>query len=120
MTESQTTPEKDEREKVIKWLFSGDTGASSKSLAAEFFGHRYEHCYPPLDPSDLGRCLRLIKIAPSVRKCVDSLALKDDRWAKAAKVWDSIAEAMEEEVGIDWSKGKKAPLTYNRMRRAGL
>lgn len=103
---------------VIEWLGSGDTGMSSKALAFEFLGNRN---YPdmastPLDPADLGRCLRLIDKVPAVRGSVDTLAARYESWGKMAPVWDVLAESMAVEVGIDWSKGKKAPVTYKNMQ----
>lgn len=105
-------------EKVLKWLGSSDTGMSSKALAFEFMNNvEYEDAdFAPVDPADLGRCLRLIDKVPEVRKCVDSLATKYKAWAKIAPVWDKIAESMRDEVGIDWSKGRSAPITYKMMR----
>lgn len=106
---------------VTQWLFSGETGASSMALAAEYLGCDYHNSSAaPLDPADLGRCLRLIKIEPRVRECVDRLALKHSSWAAAAKCWDEIAECMEAEVGADWSKGKRAERTYKLMKARGL
>lgn len=108
------------QEKVIDWLASGETGNSSKSLAFEYLGSAYSRIDAPHDPSDLGRCLRLIDKVPAVRKAVDALALKHPRWAIAAKAWDEMAQSMENEVGIDWSKGKRATKTYNLMKGIGL
>ncbi|HAU29837.1 MAG TPA: hypothetical protein DCW68_07005 [Rhodospirillaceae bacterium] len=66
----------------------------------------------------MGRCLRLIKIVPAIRQCVDTLADKHSGWKKIAPAWDAISASMEVEVGIDWSKGKNAPKTYKMMREA--
>jgi hypothetical protein len=110
-------------EGVMEWLASGDTGISSESLAYEYLGTERKGHFGvghPHDPADLGRCLRLIARIPEVRSCVDRLAAKREGWAKAAKVWDRIAASMEEEVGIDWSKGDRAPKTYELMMAAGL
>lgn len=108
-------------QRIHEWLASGDTGISSESLAFEYLGtERKRGICHPLDPADLGRCLRLIAIVPEVRKCVDNLAIKDDGWAKVAPIWDKISESMVDEVGIDWSKGDRAPNTYELMRKAGL
>jgi hypothetical protein len=109
--------------RVMEWLASGDTGVSSESLAFEFMGTKRKGASGighPHDPADLGRCLRLIHRVPEVRRCVDSLATEDEGWAKCAAVWDEIAASMADEVGIDWSKGKQAPITYKLMERAGL
>lgn len=116
----------DDIEKVYQWFGMGDTGISSKCLAFEFLinsGRTVSQTYDinaPYDPADLGRCLRLIAIVPAVRSAVDTLAKKNKRWAIAAAVWDEIASLMDKEVGIDWSKGRSAPVTYDMMKEAGL
>lgn len=110
----------EEREVVIQWLAGCDTGNSSRSLAFEYLGKEYHWPNAPYDPADLGRCLRLIEIAPGVRSAIDSLAQSHDRWSKAALVWDEMAALMEEEVGIHWEKGDRAPRTYKFMKDAGL
>ena len=114
-----------DKAKIAEWALSGDTGISSKNLARQALGLPIEnvgrfYVSPPADPLDLGRCLRLIAIVPAVRQCVDELAAVNENWAKAAKVWDEISESMAREVGIDWSKGKSAPITYGKMKEAGL
>ena len=109
-----------EQQTVIRWLGSDDTGISSETLAHEFLNSRAEREWPPCDPADLGRCLRLIRTAPSVRECVDRLGRRDAKWAIAANHWDEITSLMEDEVGIDWSKGDTAPKTYKRMKEIGL
>lgn len=112
-----------DRKKVMEWCFSSDTGISSERLAAEFLGVEYKRRWgstTPSDPSDLGRCLRLIELVPSVRSAVDSLALKSERWAKAAAIWDDITQMMKDEVGINWENGKSAPKTYELMKNGGL
>lgn len=38
-------------------------------------------------------------------------------WARMVTYWDQIAASMAEEVGIDWSKGDFAPLTYDLMKK---
>lgn len=109
------------KKKVTEWLFSDDTGLSSLALASEYLGvdNRRQH-YVPSDPSDLGRCLRLISIVPAIRNSVDSLAEKHPNWKKAAEVWDEITVSMTREVGIRWDKGHTAPETYELMKKAGL
>lgn len=111
----------EEKQFVLSWLFnSHDTGISSKSLAAEFLGIDYKDRHAPRDPSDLGRCLRLIAAVPSIRGCVDTLALKNESWAKAALAWDIISNLMIAEVGISCEKGTSAPKTYLAMKVAEL
>ena len=39
-------------------------------------------------------------------------------WAGLVARWDKIAGSMADEVGIDWSKGESAPITYALMQQA--
>lgn len=112
--------------KILRWLAGGDTGVSSESIAFAYSGIIRSGpfgCRAPSDPDDLGRCLRLIKEVPECRKDVNWLAEhapESTRWKAAALVWDEIAACMDDEVGIDWSKGRSAPKTYEMMKAAGL
>lgn len=118
-SESEESPRARQERIILKWLFSGDSGVSSEALAAEFLGvgkEGIEVPYPPSDPSDLGRCLRLIDKVPAVRACVDSLATKNHAWARIAPIWDALAASMVQEVGLDWKKGRIAPKTYKMMQ----
>ena len=65
-----------------EWQCSGDTGASSQTMMSAAIGEdppradRGRGCYP-LDPDDLGRCVRLIERVPWVtgafRPCVAAI-----------------------------------------------
>lgn len=116
--------------KVIRWALGvlsyskhgpgplPDTGLSSMALAAAFLGVKGLDPDHPTDPSDLGRCLRLIALVPAVRGCVDTLAGRSRQWAALAAIWDDLADLMEAEVGIDWRKGGRAYKTYDAMQKA--
>lgn len=51
-------------EKAFRWLFSNDTGLSSKTLCAHMLGIKLEHLSVPMDASDRGRCIRLLQFIP--------------------------------------------------------
>jgi hypothetical protein len=109
---------------VLEWLNGSDRGLSSEALAHCYLGNKrpnvtFGWCAPG-DPADLGRCLRLVRLVPDVRECVDELAALSTAWARVAPVWDELAALMEGEVGIDWSKARRAPRTYAAMKGAGL
>lgn len=105
---------------LANWLGSGDTGVSSKAIAIAAVGgekpQRWGWGYPH-DPSDFGRCARLLKKHPEIRKpAFDRLAIEGgEGWRKLIARWDEIHAAMDEEVGIDWAKGERAPNTYRLM-----
>lgn len=108
--------------KVMEWFIGDDTGLSSKSIAAHMCGAkvgRYLN-YPPSDPSDLGRCLRLLERFPEWKARLPEMATVSKDWAKIIPHWDAAAAMMAEEAGIDWSKGKSARKTYDFMKSVGF
>ncbi|MNL49171.1 hypothetical protein D3C87_1720820 [compost metagenome] len=106
----------------MEWVIGDDTGMSSKSIAAFMCGAdvgKYLD-YPPADPADLGRCLRLLERFPEWKSRTPELASISKRWAKIIPHWNEAARLMDEEVGIYLSKGNKAPRTYAFMKEAGF
>ena len=108
---------------VIAWFCGNDTGISSKCIAAYMSGVAPEdirYTSPPSDPADLGRCLRLLEKFPEWKTRIPEMANVSKRWADMVPHWDAVAHSMDEEVGIDWSKGQSAPITYNLMKEKGF
>lgn len=107
------------QERVIKWLLSGDTGSSSKAICAHMIGSGSGDGYSyPSDPSDLGRCLRLLELIPEWKPRIAEMAQYSPGWAGLLAEWDVLTELMANEVGIHWEKGKSAPETYKAMKLA--
>lgn len=100
------------------WIVGDDTGASSTAIWAHMMGAgapRFGWSYP-LDPDDLGRCLRLLELIPEWKPRMPEMAARSKYWAALVGHWGTIAQSMTEEVGIDWSKGRRAPKTYALMK----
>lgn len=105
---------------AIRWACSDDTGFSSQAMllastcggAASVKGLTY-----PWDPADLGRCLRMLQRLPWVFDLAEPVLreLGSPTWRALLDHWSELEELMDDEVGIDWSKGERAPLTYARM-----
>ena len=79
---------------VAEWLVGDDTGLSSKYMLATALSgvvpkYKWGVEYP-LDGSDLGRCIRLIQSAPSVRNALPILAAASPKWAALAADWDAL------------------------------
>ena len=109
----------DDRAAIMDWLAnSRDTGMSSKSLAYCALGIPEKWSSYPLDPSDLGRCARLIARVPSVRAAVDKLAERADQpeWKGLAPEWDRLVAMLCEESGINAEKSNRADRTYDAMK----
>lgn len=104
--------------RLAKWLASGDTGTSSMTMALWLSAReRYDWLSTPSDPADLGRCLRLLERIPEWKERVPEMAECSPEWAHMVTYWDQIAQSMADEVGIDWSKGRSAPITYKLMHQ---
>jgi hypothetical protein len=105
--------------RALLWLTGGDSGMSSKAICCHMLGMKSDGIYP-LDPSDLGRCLRLLELFPEWKPRMGEMARYSAQWAALVERWDELAEMMADEVGIGWSKGtgKRAPRTYAAMKDA--
>lgn len=101
--------------RVIHWFASKDTGMSSEAIASHMAIGECDGSYPH-DPADLGRCLRLLKLFPEWEARIGEMSAYGKVWAAYAARWQDMKTAMEDEVGIDWSKARKAPKTYDLMK----
>lgn len=110
----------DDRERALRWIAGDDSGASSEAIALHMAGMKPRRKYVahPHDPDDLGRCLRLLRQVPSWACRIGEMAAYSPEWAALCDEWGSLAAMMQEEVGIDWDKGDRAPITYAAMRAA--
>lgn len=99
---------------VFMWMQGGDCGLSSKAIAGHMaYGDSTgDH---PLDPADLGRCLRLLELFPEWKPRIKEMAVYSPQWQALAERWDDLRDSMEKEVGIRWEKGRSAPKTYKMM-----
>ena len=104
---------------VIDWLANGEIGVSSKCMAMWLaFGKRTQDAFGayPHDPSDMDRCLKLLKLAPGLRKRLPKMAELNETWAALVARWDEIEAMQMDEIGLNWTKAKSAPKTYALMR----
>ena len=101
---------------AIDWLASGDSGLSSEAIFFHMIGATNFRKTHPLDPGDLGRCLRLLEAAPEWKARMPEMASVSKGWALLVPHWNVLAKLMDKEVGIDWSKGKRATTTYHAMK----
>ncbi len=102
---------------ALAWITSRDTGESSKAIWSHMTGAKCSgHLSTPSEPSDLGRCLRLLESVPEWSPRMPEMACHGIDWARMASRWDELAAYMIGEVGIHWEKGGKAPKTYALMQ----
>jgi hypothetical protein len=107
-----------ERE-ILEWLANGNTGVSSKAMAFAAVGiannGSFGNCAPS-DPSDFNRCLKLVHHVPEINNHFDKIAKLSDKWAILISKWKIVEKSFLDEVGFDWCKADRAPLTYKLMR----
>lgn len=97
--------------RAAEWLVSGDTGQSSITILAWMNGARSGHIYYPLDPDDLGRCIRLINLVPEYREQLPDMAKASPEWEALVNHWDELEALYNEEL-----PSRRAPKCYARMR----
>lgn len=97
--------------RTAQWLLSRDTGLSSIAIVAFMEGAgdgKYSH---PLDPDDLGRCIRLLSLAPEYRARLEEMKAASPQWAVLIEHWAEI----EKLYFLEFSMGC-APACNDRMR----
>lgn len=103
-------------QRAAAWIAGHDTGVSSKTIWATMMGVKPRWSSHPHDAADLGRCLRLLEVIPEWIPRMPEMRAVSREWAAILTHWDELAALMEEEVGIDLTKGDRAPRTYARMK----
>lgn len=96
------------------WLRNGDTGLSSETIWSVMMGQypSRQHWRPttPSDPSDFGRCYRLLEVMPEWRGRLEEVAEKYPEWRGLVDAWDELTALYEEEL-----PSGTAPKLYERM-----
>jgi hypothetical protein len=73
----------------LDWLQSGDTGSSSKAIAAFMQGRSSSGDFP-FDSSDFGRCHRLFQAIPEWRNRLPEMAVKFPHWKPLVAIWAEL------------------------------
>jgi hypothetical protein len=98
-------------ETLGKWLTGHDTGLSSKAIAYFMMGMRGVYFNYPHDPSDFGRCYRLMVLIPEFRKRLWEMKGLNRQWTALINHWEEL-----EALWIEESNQERAPKLYARMR----
>lgn len=97
-----------------EWLYGGDTGMSSKAIFY-FMTAGTKGGWTPCDPSDLGRCLRLLERFPEWRERMPEMANCSPKWAEMIPHWGLLEATLLSEVGGLRTRGT-ATKTYRMMQ----
>lgn len=94
---------------LTAWLASDDTGASSKYMASILSGQfSVSHNYP-WDPSDFGRCIRLLEAVPELESELHKMKACSPQWAAVVDNWDKW---------IELYKARNSNKLYQEMKSA--
>ena len=86
-------------DRLADWLKSGDTGASSETIATVMSGRIIgDRRYAPSDPSDFGRCHRLLTIFPEWRPRMSEVAAIFPEWRPLVREWDRLTALYERDL----------------------
>lgn len=106
-------------QRASNWIVNGQVGMSSRAIYCHMMGLADKRGFcTPLDPDDLNRCLLLLDLIPEWKPRMHEMAVHGHEWAGLAMAWDHIERTFLQEVGLDWQKGKSAPLAHALMKQA--
>ena len=89
---------------IAEWLVSDDCGVSSKTMAAIALGADKGRFNAPYDPSDFGRCYRLVKKVPAIRTAFDRISKLEPHFAGILLNWDELCAIYERDLHTGQSK----------------
>lgn len=102
---------------LAQWYEGHDTGISSKAIYRHFnrmaqhptWGAGY-----PRDPSDFGRCHRLLELAPDWRARIGEMSKYGKVWTALAEHWDELTALYFDELPTGTCRK-----LYDRMKELG-
>lgn len=113
LTKYKREPVADALRKYYDWALEGDSGISSKTLVQAITGANLEkRPSVPWDPSDLGRCLRVLAKFPELRDRLHLVAEKHADWRGLIDNWPELEALFAEEA-----PSGRAPKLYARMQQ---
>lgn len=99
----------------IEWLCGNDTGVSSKTILAVMTNSAVTGTFGadiPYDPSDFGRCYRLLRHFPEWRQRLPEVAERYPIWGPMVEAWEEMTALWERE-----SPTGKCPELYEMMSK---
>lgn len=107
------------KDDILKWFVQGETGISSKALAAAVCDLEPDQGWAkygnhPSDPDDFKRCVKFLDEVPEARKHLGKVAALSDVWGRLVENWDELEALFREEYPT-----KSAPKLLERMKQLG-
>ena len=99
-------------QRAIDWILSGDTGTSSETIWGVMMGGtKISFADIPYDPSDFGRCYRLLKKIPEWAVRLSEVADAFPKWEPFVGAWPDL-----ERIWIEESPSRNCPKLYALMQ----
>ena len=100
----------------LEWFYGPDAGNSSLTIFSVLSTHHHLlpadfRPYPPSDPSDFGRCLRLLNAVPAWCARLSEVVERHPAWKPLVEHWDEL-----EELWLEESPSGECPKLYDRMQ----
>jgi len=105
---------------ALKWITGGDTGTSSETIWSVMVGQApHSGGDRPSDPSDFGRCYRLLLAVPEWRGRLGAVVDALPEWGPLVAIWDELEAMFIQVAGLDGQTGWHTPTAkrmYDRMK----
>jgi len=80
---------------LTAWLASDDVGESSRFMASVLSGAFKANFAIPYDPSDFGRCVRMIEVVPELKGRIHLMCEHGPMWTAVADNWERWSVMLE-------------------------
>lgn len=92
------TPLKASGARAAEWILGPDTGLSSRTIWGVLVGaEAIDRPDIPYDPSDFGRCYRLLEVIPEWRSRLSEVADRFPAWRMFIAQWEAMELLWKEE-----------------------
>lgn len=110
--------------RLMTWLICGNTGVSSKCLAATIMSYGesanikcYEARQHPLDSSDFNRCVKLLNQVPELREHLPIMRSVSEYWEVLVDNWEGLETLLHNEIKESKrTASNQRGSTYARMK----
>lgn len=106
--------------RALSWIVGDDTGISSRTIWSVMMGVEYNGISgprPPADPSDFGRCYRLLKLIPEWRGRLREVAERYPIWGPMVEAWDELERMYEAALATGKNVSDESRRMYERMKQ---
>lgn len=100
-------PEAFKNKKYIEYMINNnDCGSSAKTIICHILKLDNDWNSPPYDPSDFGRCYRMLREFPELREKLNNMKTLNTTWHCLVMVWSVLEDIFER----DEDSGKSSDL----------